>query len=97
MEKIDFDINKVICRDLDGRELPLNPAKTVGNVIYMKATTLEWDQVARDIHAGKPVKLSRPEIEALKGILLSPDTPMYLTVKKPLKDYFETLNNLKNE
>jgi hypothetical protein len=86
-----FDINQVKVIDLDGQLIPVNVAKTVGNVIYMKATTLEWDSIARAIYAGKEVEVSAHELAVMERLLLAPETPIYLMVKKPLKNYFKTL------
>ena len=93
MKKLTFDINKVKVIDLDGQMLNVQVGKTVGNVIYCKATTLEWDEIARAIYAGKKVEVTTAELEALERLLLAPETPIYLMVKKPLKDYFNTLKS----
>jgi hypothetical protein len=95
--KITFDITRVIAKDLDGQVIQVNGAKTVGNTIYCKATTLEWDTIARAIYAGKKIELTKQELDMLMILLLAPDTPIYLYFKKALKDYFDTLNKTYNE
>lgn len=91
MENIKLDISKVKVIDLDGQQIPVNVGKTVGNVIFMRATTLEWDTIARKIYAGEPVEITEQELLAIEALLLSPETPVFLMVKKPLSDYFEAL------
>lgn len=90
-DMITFDVTKVIPKDLDGQVIPVNVAKTVGNVIFMRATTLEWDTISRAIYAGKKVDLTPQEFTTMEALLLAPETPIYLMVKKPLSDYMVSL------
>lgn len=96
-KKITFDISKVIAKDLDGQVIPVNGAKTVGNTIYCKATTLEWDAISRAIYAGKKVEVTKKELDAMEILLLSTETPIFLFFKNALKAYFKTLNHKYNE
>ena len=86
-----LDIKEVQVYDLDGQLIPYKLGKTIGNVIYMKASSLDWDIVARKIYAEESVELSDEQIEQVEQILLSDETPILLPIKKALKDYFTTL------
>lgn len=88
---IKFDIKKVKPVDIEGNVINVDVAKTVGNVIFLKATTLGWDMISREIYIGNVVELSQQELEQLKNFLLSDGCPIYLFVKKALSNYFETL------
>ncbi|NJN27145.1 MAG: hypothetical protein HC819_14790 [Cyclobacteriaceae bacterium] len=91
MEIIKFDINKVVAKDLTGEVIPVKVCETIGNVIYMRATTLDWDGIARKLYAGEVVDLTIDQLNVMEQVLLSPDTPIYLIVKRPLRDYIDSL------
>ena len=90
---ITFDPTKIIATDLTGEVIPVNVCHTIGNVVYIKATTLDWDAIARAIYAGNSVELTTDQANAMEALLLSPDTPIYLIIKKPIKDYFDSLRD----
>lgn len=94
-----FNIKDLKPKDLNGQLLPYqldNVANTIGNVIWGKATTIEWDDIARKIHAGEALELNPTQLEQIEQVLLSDDTPLVLPIKNALKEYFKTLKNQKN-
>jgi len=91
-----FKIKEVKVYDLDGQVLPYKLASTIGNVIYGNASTIEWDTIARQIHAGEPVELSSEQALKMEQLLLADDTPLVLPIKNALKEYFKTFKNQEN-
>lgn len=93
---MEFKIKEVKVYDLDGHLLPYNLSSTIGNLIYGKAATIEWDSIARAIHSGKPVEITGDQLDHLQSLLQSDETPLVLPVKNALKEYCKTLKNQEN-
>jgi len=91
-----FNSKDVKVYDLDGKVLPYQLPNTIGNVIYGNASTIEWDTIARQIHAGEPVELSGDQASKMEQLLLSDDTPLVRPIKNALKEYFKTLKTQEN-
>ena len=78
--------------DLDGKLIQIKDFdKAVGNLIFTNASTLEWDQIARDFHAGKEVELSTEELSQVEDLIMKSN--LFLYVKNATKVYFKSLKN----
>jgi len=86
-----FDINKVNPVDLNGEPLvPADRNQVIGNLLFKRALTIEHDQIARNIHAGKVAEVTSQDIDYMISVLS--EAPIYYYFKSALIDY---LNELK--
>lgn len=90
-KKIQFDINKVIVKDLDGNIIPVHIAKTLGNHLYVTTATLDWLSTAQSIHKEATVDLGENELLYLKGSINSDTCRIIIMCKVALTNYIDEL------
>lgn len=86
-----FNVKDVIIEDLDGNIYPLDLGKTVGNLVYVNTSNLDWDIIARAIHKSEPVELLDEQLIALQSIIISDKSNLILMAKIALNKYIEKL------
>ena len=91
MDTIEFNINDVQVKDLDGDVLPVNLPKVLGNMIYTSVPDVGWVSHAMNIHAEKPTEFTNEQAQELINIIDSPRCMLIIAAKIALKEY---INNL---
>lgn len=96
-KSITFDVTQIIPLDLDGDIIPYQVGHTLGNIIYMKATDLEWDMISRRIYKGEKVQLTNQQIAIIRAFILRSELRMFLPLRNAITKYCDTLIKQKNE
>lgn len=88
---ITVDLNDVKVLDLSGNVIPINLCRGVGNLIFQKTSTIEWDEIARGLHAGKPVEIEKADLEDILKVIVAPGCSFTIAVKVALRTYITDL------
>lgn len=86
-----YDFSKVKLVGIDGKSDEVdNPIhKTIGNIIFNMAKTLDLVEVAREIWAGKAVSLKSNEAKEIKNLVAGEQSGIFSFARKAISEYMD--------
>ena len=90
MEKVKVNIQELKIVDIDGNPEKVDGFhKTIANLIYRFAKTVDLVEVARTINKGEPVEISKADAKEILGILDDPQLGVFAYVRAAIRDFFD--------
>lgn len=87
--KVDF--TKIKLCDIEGKEIPDAVFyKTIANILYRQAKTLDLVDLAMQINRGEEVEISGKLLEEVKQIISKPESGIYAYARKAAIVYIDS-------
>ena len=88
--EIEINFSKIKLMDIDGKLMPDSKLhKTIANILYMFAKTVDLADVALDMNRGNSVTLSKKEFGEIRDLVQDPQYGIFTYARKAVLDYME--------
>jgi len=87
-----IDFSKIKMLDLDNKEVKdHNIHKTIANILYLNAKTLDLVETAREINKGATVELDKSEIQEIRQLISDTKNGVYAFARQAIFEYLDKI------
>lgn len=88
-----FNFSTIQLLDIEGKPIPDSKVyKTIANIIWKFAKTLDLIEIARAINKGEEVELSESDVIEVQRLVRNPQSGIYAYAQKAILDYIKSVN-----
>jgi len=92
------DLSKVELKDIDGNVIKdAKFYKTIADLLYGKARSLDLVEIARAINKGEEVEMAASHIKEMRQLVENPESKIFTFARKAFSDYMDTLTEKKKD
>ena len=87
--KMKYDFTKIELKDINGEELKAKFHKTIANVVYRFALSVDLVEIAMAINKGKVVELTDSQIKEIADVVKNPQNGIATFARKAFTDFIK--------
>ena len=93
-----YKFSEIELKELDGKVIEgADVHKSLANIIYRNASSLDLVEIAREINAGAEVPLTSSQINEIKRTIADPKAGMFAFARKAIVDYIDEVQRVERE
>lgn len=95
---MNINFSEIELKDLDGKVIPsMEFHKTVANILYHHADSLDFVEVALAMNRGEAVDLSLGQLNDIKKLVNDPKFGVFTYARKAVVDFIDSKNKSKKK